>query len=244
MDFARALPILYMRAPLRWSFALKAMKHIPWLAVLLPLAGCYNPHVVNEQDAFYCEGQGFRAGTDANVDCALKRASDRKDAGKSAPDQLVAMAPVPVGSPPPPARHGGVSQTTAVEVVQGNTTPAYFAYSIHPDCSANGLPDIKIDRQPMHGSVQVVPHIDVARLSPDYYLESCGDKKVSGLALAYTPARIYLGWDLVEFDTITKEGNTHFAIAVHVTKKPNSVEQSKTIFEPYCNQVQDPAQCN
>jgi hypothetical protein len=190
-----------------------------WLAAFVPatLAGCYNPHVVNEQDAYSCEAQGFRAGSDANVNCAIKRAMDREQSGTRAVEQVVAMEQQPA-APLPPSHRGGVSQITPIDVAFGASAVVNFSFSANADCTVDGLPTLRIVKQPAHGTVRVTPREDYAISSPGNFLESCGDRKVSGMSLDYTPAKGYSGADLVEFETTTKTGIRHFTAPITVAK--------------------------
>ena len=191
--------------------------------MLMPLAGCYDPHVVNEQDAYYCETQGFRAGSDANVTCATKRAADREQGGNQAVEQVVAMTQQSA-APPPPPHQGGVSQVTPIEMAFGATATVNFSISVNAVCAIDGTPAISILKQPAHGTVRIVPREDLARFSPSNYLESCGGRKISGIALEYTPAKGYSGRDTVEFETTTKIGVRRFTAPIKVAKPPQVEE--------------------
>ena len=185
------------------------------LAFPLLLAGCYAPHVVDSQDAIYCEHQGFRPGTDLNYQCAVDREAER-DQGAVPP-----LDPPPPPKPflsaePPPNHVGGVSQETPRSIPPETTRLINFTIAVNADCVAVGLPEVRIVTRPENGTVRVIHLTDFARLSQIGGPPSCTDKKVAGIALIYTPKKYYEGDDLVEFDVATPAGHTFFKVPITV----------------------------
>jgi hypothetical protein len=123
------------------AFALNSETYlVARLGVLLALimtpalTGCALYHVVNDEDALYCEKQGFKPGTDQNVDCALKRHEEQEDAGVKypAPDDA-ALRPMPVQPPPPPGHAGGpIPQVTPITAPIGMSSAVNFTVSVNP----------------------------------------------------------------------------------------------------------------
>jgi hypothetical protein len=201
------------------------------LVVFLPLGltGCHTPHVISEQDALYCEAQGLRPGSDANFNCAVKREAEREqDGGVGAAAQSTVTSPValPLSAEPlrPPAHPGGVSQITPKRLAPGTTETINFSISVNADCVFTGMPTVRIDKQPANGTVRVSQRIDFARLSQNGMPETCGDKKISGVSVEYTPNKNYVGSDVVEFETMTRLGRTDFKVPITV-EKPSLEEE-------------------
>jgi hypothetical protein len=187
-----------------------------FLAVVTPLVlgGCYAPHVINGQDAVYCESKGFKPGTDANFKCASDREAER-DQGAAPP--LAELTPKPfLTAEPPPSHAGGVPQTTPRSIPPATTRLINFTISVNADCVAVGVPEVRITQQPANGVVRVIHITDFARLSQIGAPASCADKKVAGVALIYSPKKNFEGDDLVEFSTTTPAGRTDFKVPITV----------------------------
>jgi hypothetical protein len=191
-----------------------------WLvcATILPLpllTGCFHtPHIIDDEDATYCETQGLIRGSDANAACAIKRETERTESG-APPAAKVHVAPQ-IQTPPPPAHPGGVSQTTPIFVTKGLTSTVDFLFSVKTDCSLDELPTLRIYHPPAHGTFQTVQRTNYATSAQGSLPPNCRDKKVSGIALIYTPARDYVGPDFIEFQTTTKSGQTIFKVPITV----------------------------
>ncbi|MDB5395476.1 MAG: hypothetical protein JWM91_2982 [Rhodospirillales bacterium] len=196
------------------------------LVVFLPvgLTGCHTPRVLSEQDALYCEAQGLRPGSDANFNCAVKREADREqDGGVGAVAQPALTLPLSAEPLRPPAHPGGVSQITPKSLAPGTTETINFSISVNADCVFTGMPTVRIDKQPANGTVRVSQRIDFARLSQNGVPVTCGDKKISGISVEYTPNKNYVGSDVVEFATMTRLGRTAFKVPITV-EKPSQEE--------------------
>jgi hypothetical protein len=188
------------------------------------LTGCSPYHVIQTEDALYCEKQGLPPGTDANVQCAIQHEADEKEAGivRPPPDPAT-LKPMPAEPPPPPEHpEGGIAQVTPITAPIGMSSAVNFSVSVNPDCSVNGLPTVRITKQPEHGAVQVFQRTDYARFSAQSrLLPACGAKRIPGMVVAYTPGRYYLGDDFLEFETITKSGvDTIYKVPITVERLP------------------------
>ena len=75
-----------------------------------------------------------------------------------------------------------------------------FFHAVHPDCTASGDVNIRVTKQPEHGSVETT----TATLFPGYPKENirskCYDHKVRGMQVNYKSAEKYVGND--EFDLL------------------------------------------
>ena len=185
------------------------------LAFPLLLAGCYAPHVVDSQDAIYCEHQGFRPGTDANYNCASDREAEREQGTVPPLDPLPPPKPF-LSAEPPPNHVGGVAQETPRTVPPETTRLINFTIAVNEKCEQVGLPTVKFLMRPANGVVRLIHLTDFARLSQIGAPASCADKKVAGVGLIYTPKANFGGDDMVEFNVTTPAGRTDFKVPITV----------------------------
>jgi hypothetical protein len=188
---------------------------IPLTGLLLALTGCYNPHVITQQDALYCEKQGLRPGTDANYDCAMKHEDERVAAGGKAEDPPSDPSSLP-GQPQPPSHAGGVRQITPRYIKPNTTVMINFAISVNNKCEFLALPTVEILVPPSNGAVQVLQHVDFARLAESGGSASCSDQKVPGVAVEYTPKKKLVGTDIILFRVTDPSGRTYFKVPLTI----------------------------
>jgi hypothetical protein len=199
----------------RGILAALAFAAIPAFPLLL--AGCYSPHVVNSQDTRYCESLGFRPGSDPNYKCASEREAEREEGGSIPP-----LAPEPAPKPfltaePPPDHVGGVSQITPRSIRPETTRIINFSIAVNSDCVPIGEPKVRIGMQPSHGTLKLIRLTDFARLAQGGAPASCGDKRVPGVALLYTPTtKAYEGEDLLDFEVVTPAGRTYYKVPITI----------------------------
>lgn len=184
-------------------------------APLLALAGCYNPHVITRQDALFCEKQGLRPGTDANYSCAMQHEDARVAAGGKAEDPPQDPSTLP-GEPIPPSHAGGVRQITPRYIKPNTTVMINFAISVNDKCEFLALPKVEILVPPSNGTVQVLQHVDFARLAESGAAASCSDQKVSGIAVEYSPKKKLIGTDIVLFRITDGSGRTYFKVPLTI----------------------------
>lgn len=185
------------------------------------LAGCYSPHKVYAVDTVYCEGQGFRPGTDANMKCAEAHEAERGANGIGGePEPTKPM----LAAVPPPTWSGGVTQTTPRSIPPGATRLINFSIAVNSDCVAIGVPQVRVGDQPAHGTLKLIHTTDFARLSQIGAPPSCADKKVEGAALLYTASKDYHGDDLVQIEVTTPAGHTYFKVPITIDIPPNDDE--------------------
>jgi hypothetical protein len=195
-------------------------------ALVLPLLlpGCFAPHVVNPEDARYCESQGFRPGTDPNYQCARDREAER-DRG-----EIPALEPPPAPKPlisaqSAPDHVGGVSQITPRSIPPETTRIINFSIAVNSQCEVIGEPKVRIGMQPSHGTLRLIRLTDFARLAQSGAPASCGDKRVPGLALLYTPkTKSYEGEDLLDLEVVTPSGRTFFKVPITIENPDESDE--------------------
>ena len=179
------------------------------------LGGCYAPHVVDSQDAIYCESQGFRPGTDSNYQCASDIEAQRDQGGAVPPLAPLKVRPM-LSDQAPPSHVGGVPQSTPRSIPPETTRLINFTISVNADCVFLGLPTVQVITRPTNGVARVIHLTDFARLSQVGAPASCTDKKVAGVGVIYTPKASYEGDDMVEFTMTTAAGRTDFKVPITV----------------------------
>jgi hypothetical protein len=197
-----------------------AARHFGWciLALVAALAGCDKPQAINEEDAAYCEAQGFPRGTDRNAQCAEQRADELAQSGiVHAPPTSVALAPAIL---PAPAHAGALPQEVPRTLPAVVMSTIDFAVSLNADCSADAPPAVKISKQPAHGTARLKERTDYPRFSLSPTPVACAGRQVRGVALEYTPAPDYVGPDLIEFEVASKNGKSDIFKVPITVKKP------------------------
>ena len=180
------------------------------------LTSCFAPHVVNSEDTRYCESQGLRPGSDPNYQCARDREAAR-DRG-----EIPALEPTPAPKPllsvqSAPDHVGGVSQVTPRSVPPETTRIINFSIAVNSECVPIGEPKVRIGMQPNHGTLKLIRLTDFARLASSGAPVSCGDKRVPGVALLYTPkTKSYEGEDLLDLEVVTPAGRTYFKVPITI----------------------------
>jgi hypothetical protein len=179
--------------------------------------------VADEQQIVACEAKGLRPGTDANLQCALKLAEDQKQAGIVQPPRpAVPVAPL---VPPPPPRSRILPQLANIIVPPGQASTIIFSASADAGCKADGLPVIRIDKMPSHGVAVIIPRDDYPRFPLSSARAACNNRKISGLALNYTPAADFTGDDYIAYSVKTNgegEGAYKLTITVKAPFAPGS----------------------
>ena len=93
------------------------------------------------------------------------------------------------------------SQTlTRVVFASGAKHRIGFYVDINPDCSAVGDINIRVTKQPEHGTVETVATTDFVRFSKENIRSKCNLQKVKGTLVTYKTAEKYTGKD--EFDLL------------------------------------------
>jgi len=194
------------------------------VAFPLLLSGCFAPHVVNPEDTRYCESQGFRPGSDPNIQCAREREAAR-DRG-----EIPALAPEPTPKPmlsvqSAPDHVGGVSQVTPRSIPPETTRIINFSIAVNSNCDVIGEPKVRIGMQPSHGTLKLIRLTDFARLASSGAPVTCGDKRVPGVALLYSPTtKTYEGEDLLDLEVVTPAGKTYFKVPITIENPDESDE--------------------
>jgi hypothetical protein len=115
-------------------------------------------------------------------------------------------------------RQEGLEKKQFTRVVASGTSQRIgFFHALNPDCTASGDVNIRVSKQPEHGSVETT----TATLfpgSPKQNIRSkCNDHKVRGMQVNYKSAEKYVGSDELELLILFPAGfawEVHFDISV------------------------------
>jgi len=92
------------------------------------------------------------------------------------------------------------SQTYARVVAAGTKQRVNFYASLNPDCSATGDVNVRVTKQPEHGTVETVATTDYIHYAKENIRSKCNQHKVKGALVNYKAAEKYTGND--EFDLL------------------------------------------
>jgi hypothetical protein len=87
-----------------------------------------------------------------------------------------------------------------------------FFTSLHPDCTSRGDTDIRITKQPEHGTVETAPEISFPGYPKEHVRFKCNEHKVKGVQVNYKSTEKYVGDDAFELLALFPNG---FAWEVH-----------------------------
>jgi hypothetical protein len=109
------------------------------------------------------------------------------------------------------------SQTFTRVVASGAKQRAGFYYSLNPDCSANGDVNVRVTKQPEHGTLENLATTNFPGYPKENIRSKCNQHKVKGVQVNYKAAEKYTGND--EFDLLVLWPNgfaseLHFEISV------------------------------
>jgi hypothetical protein len=97
-------------------------------------------------------------------------------------------------------------------VASGTNQRIGFFYALNPDCTASGNVNVRVTKQPEHGTVEIA----TATNFPGYPKESirykCNQHKVKGMQINYKSAEKYVGDDAFDLLILFPGG---FAWEVH-----------------------------
>jgi hypothetical protein len=96
-------------------------------------------------------------------------------------------------------RQEGLEKKQFTRVVASGTNQRIgFFYALNPDCTASGNVNVRVAKQPEHGTVEIT----TATNFPGYPKESirykCNQHKVKGMQINYKSAEKYIGDDALE----------------------------------------------
>jgi caspase domain-containing protein len=97
-------------------------------------------------------------------------------------------------------------------VASGKTQLIGFFNSLNPDCTVMGDTEIRITKQPAHGSVETKPATNFPSYPKEHVRAKCNEHRVGGTQVNYKSAEKYVGSDAVEMLALFPSG---FAWEVH-----------------------------
>src|SRR5262245_18209943 len=71
----------------------------------------------------------------------------------------------------------------------------FQASSTNPDCTANGMPTVRITQDPQHGRLTITRGAVFAYFPPSNARSACNRRRVPGVTLRYISQRGYTGTD-------------------------------------------------
>ena len=92
-----------------------------------------------------------------------------------------------------------------------------FYTSLNPDCTSRGDTDIRITKQPEHGSVETKPATNFPSYPKEHVRAKCNEHKVRGVQVNYKSAEKYIGSDEFELLALFPSGfawEVHYGISV------------------------------
>jgi hypothetical protein len=98
-------------------------------------------------------------------------------------------------------------------VASGTNQRIGFFYAVNPDCSASGDINIRVTRQPEHGTTQIAAATSFPNFERENIRYRCNQHKVRGQQVNYKSADKYIGSDTLELLVLLPGG---FAREVHI----------------------------
>jgi hypothetical protein len=95
---------------------------------------------------------------------------------------------------------GVQSQTFTRVIASGAKQQIGFYASLNPDCTARGDVNVRVTKQPEHGTVETVARTDYVHYPKESIRSKCNQQKVKGTLVNYKAAEKYTGND--EFDLL------------------------------------------
>src|SRR5258707_10055575 len=83
-------------------------------------------------------------------------------------------------------------------VASGAKTRIGFFYALHPDCTASGNVNIRVTKQPEHGSTETTTTTGFPGYPKENIRFKCNEHKVKGVQINYKSAAKYVGSDELE----------------------------------------------
>ena len=105
------------------------------------------------------------------------------------------------------------SETFSRVVASGTKQQIGFFTSLNPDCSAMGDVNVRVTKQPEHGTVETVATTNYPGYPKENLRSKCNQHKVRGQQISYRSAEKYIGNDTLELLVLYPGG---FAREFHV----------------------------
>src|SRR5207249_3488325 len=102
-------------------------------------------------------------------------------------------------------------------VASGTNQRIGFFHALHPDCTASGNVNIRVTKQPEHGSTETITAINFPTYPKENIRSKCNDHRVRGMQVNYKSAEKYVGSDQLELLILFPAGTAwevHYDISV------------------------------
>jgi hypothetical protein len=107
----------------------------------------------------------------------------------------------------------GLEKKQFTRVVPSGTNQRISFYtSLNPDCTASGNVNVRVTKQPEHGTVEIVATTNFPTYPKEHIRSKCNDHKVRGMQVNYKSAEKYVGSDELDLLILFPTG---FAWEVH-----------------------------
>jgi hypothetical protein len=83
-------------------------------------------------------------------------------------------------------------------VASGTNQRIGFVYAVNPDCSASGDVNIRVTKQPEHGTVETITATEFPAFPKENIRARCNNHKVRGVEVNYKSAEKYVGDDTLD----------------------------------------------
>jgi hypothetical protein len=91
-------------------------------------------------------------------------------------------------------------------VASGTNQRIGFFYALQPDCTASGNVNIRVTKQPEHGSTETTTTINFPNYPKENIRSKCNGHKVRGMQVNYKSAEKYVGSDELELLVLFPNG--------------------------------------
>ena len=89
-------------------------------------------------------------------------------------------------------------QQLARVVTSGTNQRIGFFYAVNPDCSASGDVNVRVTKQPEHGTVETTAATDFPTFPKENMRARCNNRKVRGVQVNYKSGEKYVGADTLD----------------------------------------------
>jgi hypothetical protein len=115
-------------------------------------------------------------------------------------------------------RQEGLEKKQFTRVVASGTKDQIgFFYKLNPDCSASGNVNIRVTKQPEHGSTETTTATNFPNYPKENIRSKCNEHRVKGMQVNYKSAEKYVGDDTLDLLILFPAGfawEVHFDVSV------------------------------
>jgi hypothetical protein len=110
-----------------------------------------------------------------------------------------------------------------------------FLYSINPDCSSDGVADVRTIEDPRHGRLTIEKGSGFTNFPQENPRQVCNRRRSEGVQMHYRPEEGYLGPDSLTVDIIYNNGTSskrHYAVVVSPKPAPSEFSRAAAAGHP------------